>query len=274
MRQLILWTLLLGAPFGFIASQLHWGQSVQAAAFDYPPNVDNQCQDALPPLVHDDSLPRFHVRTPTNYQPTSAHPLLVVFSPAGANSQLTERWVGITHEATRRGLIVAYVGSIPLRPSSIPEFAKQVQRIQQHWCIDPTRITFTGHSDGGSISQLLTLLNFEGRMKPKSIVASGAGIRQDDFESFECPIGVDVTLYHGSSDSLFPGFGQSTAQAWAQCMRCETPQETPDGCMTYRGCDGHLRYCEKDAGHYRWLPDSADLLRTALDSPCESKPNP
>lgn len=277
MRQFALWTALLALPFLLLSTQLHWGQANEPAAFDYPTTSTNTCSDLPIPPQADQARPSFHVRTPANYRPTQAHPLLVVFSPAGANSHLTERWVGLTHEATRRGIVVAYVSSIRLSPAAVPLLAKQVRFIQQHWCIDPDRITFSGHSDGGTVAQLLALLRYDTPLNPTTIVASGAGLLEDDFAEFRCPRGTHVVLYHGSKDNHFPGYGQSAARAWAQCMRCGDARLTPDGCMTYSDCDGSLRYCEMDAGHYRWLPGTTDLLRSVLENSCQTSthtPNP
>ncbi len=274
MRQFALWAVILALPFALLATQLHWGEAIRPAAYDYPAASVAACAANTAPLPADPALPAFHVRTPSNYQPTRAHPLLVVFSPAGANSHLTERWVGLTHAATGRGIIVAYISSVRLSPTAIPRLAEQVKRIQQHWCVDPQRVTFTGHSDGGSVAQLLALLPYEQPLRPKAIVASGAGLRQADFAEFQCPTGIHVTLYHGRRDSLFPGYGSSAAEGWAQCMGCSSVRVTPNGCMTYNGCDGSLRYCEADAGHYRWLPDTTDLLRSALETSCETETKP
>ncbi len=270
MRQFALWAGLLALPFLLLSTQLHWGKANEPAAFDYPPTSANACHAAPDPQLSEPALPSFHVRTPANYQPTQAHPLLVVFSPAGANSHLTERWVGITHEATRRGIVVAYVSSIRLSPAAIPLLAQQVRFILKHWCIDPTRVTFSGHSDGGTVAQLLALLRYDTPLSPTTIVASGAGLLKEDFADFRCPRGTHVMLYHGSNDNLFPGYGRSAAQAWAQCMRCGDARPTPDGCMTYGDCDGSLRYCEVDASHYRWLPDTTDLLRSVLENSCQT----
>ena len=46
------------------------------------------------------------VRTPSDYDPTRAYPLLVVFPPAGYNRRGSEIFYDLTTEATRRGFIV------------------------------------------------------------------------------------------------------------------------------------------------------------------------
>lgn len=260
MRQFALWTALFALPFVILATQLHWGEAIEPAAYAYPASPTPACTvSPVPP--YEDTFAPFHMRVPTNYDPTRQHPLLVMFSPAGANSHLTERWVGITHAATEAGYIVAFIGSIRMHPDNIVALSKQVRAIVNHWCIDTTRITFAGHSDGGSIAQLLTLLPDASAVRPRTIVASGAGLRDADFAEFQCPQGVDVHLFHGRKDTHFRGFGRSAATAWAQCMGCRQKPVFSNGCEQFEGCQGQLRLCEIDAGHYRWLPQIEDLLR-------------
>src|SRR5262245_14515750 len=52
----------------------------------------------------------FNVRTPAGYDATAAHPLLVVYSPAGVTNPVqTEQFTGLTPDAIARGYLVAYV---------------------------------------------------------------------------------------------------------------------------------------------------------------------
>ncbi len=56
---------------------------------------------------------RYLVKAPVNYDATRRHPLLVVFSPAGASAEDSERFTRLTPLATRKGFIVAYVAHRP-----------------------------------------------------------------------------------------------------------------------------------------------------------------
>ena len=51
---------------------------------------------------------KYNIRTPLNYDPTIAHPLLMVYSPAKSNRAKTEKLTGLTLKATTAGFIVAY----------------------------------------------------------------------------------------------------------------------------------------------------------------------
>lgn len=51
---------------------------------------------------------RYMVRTPSNYDATFAHPLLMVYAPAGLSRWGTERFMGLTTAATGAGFVVVY----------------------------------------------------------------------------------------------------------------------------------------------------------------------
>lgn len=253
------WSILLAAAaaFGaFIVGQLHWGEALRPAAYAYPATgPECPATTAAAPPPDDSGLPGYTVRTPSNYDPRRAHPLLMVFSPAGSNRALTERFTGLTHDATAQGLIVAYVDSLRLSRDAVARFARVVSAIERQWCIDPRRISFTGHSDGGSVSELIALLDTGIDVAPAAVVASAGGLIDTDFAEFECRRPIDVTLYHGRDDHHFPGYGASAARGWAQCLGCDaSPDTDTEGCAVYRNCRGALKYCEQPGGHWRW-PD-------------------
>lgn len=231
----------------WIAPQLYWGQALQPADHAYAPGPRGACArlDAPAPTP----IPPMRVRTPRNYDPQVPHPLLVVFSPAGFGPGLTERFMGLTHEATARGLIVAYVGSAPLRRDLPARLSTIPARLAATWCLDAARITLAGHSDGGTLAQVIALQR--PRSAPRAVVASGAGLQAGDFATLTCPGPTDVLILHGRQDTHFPGFGVSAATAWAGCLHCD-PDPGPEdaaGCQTFNHCAGSLRLCLHGGGH-------------------------
>ncbi|MGQ0700719.1 MAG: alpha/beta hydrolase family esterase [Panacagrimonas sp.] len=202
-------------------------------------------------------LPRYLVRAPSNYDARFAHPLLVVFSPAGLSAGLTERFTGLTAMATAHGLIVAYVDHFPLGLERARWLANLPAKIAADWCIDPARVTLAGHSDGGTVAQVIALVDAQKMPAPVAIVASAAGLLESDFPTLTCPARMHVLLLHGRSDDHFPGYGESAAQGWARCLRCDAdPQADAEGCLAYRNCSGGLRLCLHEGSHLTW-PDEA-----------------
>jgi len=163
----------------------------------------------------------FSVRTPTNYNETVAHPLLMVYAPAGKNRSETEAFMYITSEATAAGFIVAYADHRPLSPEAIVQLAEIPKLIEQKWCIDNKRIFLTGHSDGGTIAMGTAFYNGTKHI-PAAIAPSASGIRGEDLEDRNCAKPTPVMLMHSNRDKLFPNFGKEAIEWWAKCNKCTT----------------------------------------------------
>lgn len=256
-----------------LAPRLHWGAELQPASFDYPSAVPVSCpHHGLETLSEADRkrLPRAVVRTPSNYTPSFPHPLLIVFSPAGLGAGLTERYTGLTQAATGAGAIVAYVGSRRMTAELPAVLSRLPAAIAERWCIDPHRIVLAGHSDGGTLAQVIALLpeTRKGQAFPAAIVASAAGIRESDFATLRCPDVLHVLLFHGRRDGHFPGYGESAARGWARCLACKgEPVPDGEGCLRYPGCSGSVELCLHPGSHPTW-PTAAggrivDLASTA-----------
>lgn len=200
---------------------------------------------------------RLAVRTPRNYDATRAHPLLIVFAPAGHGRVRAERFAdGLTRDATARGFIIAYADHRPLGRATFDELGKVAQLIANRWCVDERRIVFAGHSDGGSAAAAVAFLR-SSVLPPAAVVISGAGITKDDLAQYTCPPALSVMIVHSRDDRLFPppAFGADPAQWWAACNQCSpTPRAFDDSCVEYPGCGPGARthYCETLGEHARW----------------------
>jgi polyhydroxybutyrate depolymerase len=207
----------------------------------------------------------FSVRTPANYDATRAHPLLVMFAPGGKHRYESERFYGMTRQATSAGFIVAYPDHLKLSLRAFEELGQVPELIAGGWCVDPQRVYFAGHSDGGTTSAAVTFLA-RSSLPPRAIVVSGAGIRRQDLEQHACPAPVSVMVIHSRADSLFPlpAFGRDAAGWWAACGRCGEPSAPPDahGCVRFQACasGAEVRYCETTGPHAKWQVSNAALL--------------
>lgn len=267
-RDAVVWLVSMGA-FAVVMAAIalryfHFGAVLERASFAYPSSPPAACVADSPADEQASETPRLVVRAPKNYVPTFAHPLLVVFSPAGFTAELSERHLGLTRAATMAGVLVVYVDSLPLSRAAITAFARVPARVARRWCIDPARITLAGHSDGGTVAQLVALVHPDNGFQPAAIVASAGGVQASDVAEFNCPQALAVRLWHGAEDTHFPGYGASAASGWARCLGCGLPEPRAAGCVRYGGCRGELQYCEHDGGHLRWPPQAtADLVALA-----------
>ncbi len=205
----------------------------------------------------------FNVRTPDDYDPTIGHPLVMVYSPAGGDEDITEQFTGLTPDATDRGYVIAYADHVtPDSWDAIIDLGTIPGEIIELWCIDEERVYITGHSDGGSIATLLGGVDDLMEPRPAAIAPSAAGASGDFLESLDCPAPLPVMVLHSSGDTLFEGMGAEAVAWWSGCSSCAgTLDPLADGCVPYESCDDgvEIQYCEGTAAHGVW-PDLNDSM--------------
>jgi polyhydroxybutyrate depolymerase len=209
------------------------------------------------------------VRTPSNYDPTFAHPLLMVYPPAGLSAKANERHTGFTALATRLGFVVTYAGHVRASVPVMKELATIPGDVAKKWCIDEQRIYLTGHSDGGTAATAIALFP-ETRDIPAAIAPSAAGFTRRDLEEFGCPAPLDVLIAHSADDRHFRGFGAQAAAWWSGCNRCQAAAQPlgETGCVAYPNCGDGVKtvYCEVRGPHGRW-PNLNRIMLTFFGAP-------
>lgn len=198
---------------------------------------------------------RYHVRTPSNYDSTIAHPLLMVYAAAGQSGLVSERMTGLTSMATASGFVIVYADHRPLGIPAVEQLGTIPGSVAKKWCIDEQRVFVTGHSDGGTASLALAVLD-KTKKVPAAIAPSAAGWTGKDLETYQCPAPIPVMVMHGVNDSLFPGWGAQTSAWWAACNGCDAAKtkKVEGGCVAYQGCKsvGTTLYCEGAGSHRDW----------------------
>jgi polyhydroxybutyrate depolymerase len=214
---------------------------------------------------------RYMVKTPVNYNSSIAHPLLMVYAPAGKTRYASEDFVHLTQDATAAGFIVAYTDHLKMTPETIEELGEIPRLIEMKWCVDKKRVFLTGHSDGGTTAMGIAFMKSTKHI-PAAIAPSAVGIRGEDLQEYRCPNPLPVMIMHSSHDTLFPGYGRETIQWWAACNGCgaAAPVKDADGCVTYRSCkdDVTTRYCEGTGTHSEWPEQNKamiDFFRSCRD---------
>jgi polyhydroxybutyrate depolymerase len=204
------------------------------------------------------------VRTPKDYDPERAYPLIVVYPPARMSPRRSEFFYDLTTQATSRGFILAYSNHMPLTREAIAAQAKVAATVQKLFCIDGAAITFLGHSDGGSIAEGLVTFGRSFTAPPENVVASAAGVTRADLAEAACPRVPAIMIVHNPADRLFPDFGRAAAEYWRRCASCSATRarKTKSGCMEFKGCSDGRRvvYCETRAPHSAWPQLNAEIL--------------
>jgi len=241
---------------------------LQAANFEYPADIKASClADKSGSIGHSEENVTeagisYNLRTPTNYKNSVAHPLIVVFAPAGTSARKSERLTHLTKEATEAGFIIAYANKKRLSLGALKQFSSLTGDIQKKWCINPDRIYYTGHSDGGTISSALVFLP-DLKARPTAIAPSAAGVDKKSLEQYACPKPLPVMVFHNTDDSHFEGYGKQAADWWANCNQCSNELNAPDinGCRSYSNCPTGAKtyFCENPGSHSDW-PNKNDVL--------------
>jgi len=204
------------------------------------------------------------VRTPSDYDPTRAYPLLVVFPPAGLTRRRSENFYDVTTEATRRGFVVAFSDHRGSSPTAAAQQAKVAETVAAFFCIDEKSVSYVGHSDGGTMAEAITADVPKASIIPRNIAASGAGITGNDLAAMPCPATQAVLIIHSRTDEHFPGYGRGSAAYWEQCGGCKTADlsAAADGCHPFEGCAEGRRvtYCQTSLTHDRWPPMNSFIL--------------
>jgi polyhydroxybutyrate depolymerase len=162
------------------------------------------------------------------------------------------------------GFVVVYPDHKQLNIPAIEQLGTIPSEVAKEWCIDEQRVFVTGHSDGGTASMALAVIEKTKKI-PAAIAPSAAGWTGKDLEEFQCRDPLPVMIMHSKNDKLFPGWGAETASWWAGCNHCDvTKTKTVEGgCLAYQGCasGGATLYCEGTGSHRDW----PNLNRIMLD---------
>jgi polyhydroxybutyrate depolymerase len=207
----------------------------------------------------------YSIRTPSNYDPTRAHPLLVVYAPAGRHRFASEAFYRLTAAATAAGFIVVHPDHLKPSLRAFDELGRIPALVAEGWCVDRGRVYLAGHSDGGTTAAALAFLG-KSQPPPRGVAISAAGIRAQDLQRYPCPPPLSVMVVHSRADAPFPppAYGEHAARWWAACNRCEpTAARDEDGCAEYRGCapGARTRYCETDTAHQDWPGVNRAIVR-------------
>lgn len=216
------------------------------------------------------------VRTPKDYDPTRAYPLIVVYPPTGMGPRRAETFYNLTTMATGRGFVLAYSNHKPLTREAVAAQAKVAATVQKLYCVDGASITFLGHSDGGTVAEGLVTFARNATPPPQSVVASGAGITRADLAEAACPRIPSVMIAHNPADQLFPDFGKDAAEYWRNCASCSASDvhTLKSGCKEFRGCSDGRRvvYCETRSPHDAWPELNAEILDFIQGKTTDRKP--
>jgi poly(3-hydroxybutyrate) depolymerase len=187
----------------------------------------------------------FHVWMPEGYDPTRAHPVVLVFHGWYTNGRDFESWFKM--EDHDQGAFTVYPDSDgamwDLTGNRDLDFVADIlEAMSNAYCIDRAHVFALGFSYGGKFVHHL------GCKRPALVRAISVGDGSWAHETGCAPIPVLVTHRTRDHDELI-AWGKGAAERWAKidgCSEATRPTDTEHGCVAYGGCSapGSVTFCE------------------------------
>ena len=198
----------------------------------------------------------YYVKLPTNYDPSKAYPVMMMFNPTGNPISWAESNAGFETTGPKEAWIRAYPtmanNSSGWGASDVAFFDPFYQQIISSYCVDKARVFAGGESSGGDFASILGCeygdkirATAPGATKPVS------GYALDVPTKRQCKGKVTAVVIHGKNDNVVtPANGPKTRDFYAALNKCGTTTtpvagytDTLSNCVMYEGCDaGHPVY--------------------------------
>ncbi len=271
------------------------GSLLDAQVMDAAPIVDAMPLPSLgcgTPAMHDpggtlvtieaglagDGQRRFFLVIPENYDPNTAHKLIVGFAGTNWMGEDIRDYLRLEADA-RNDEIYVYpdvlfrdfegwgnYGGWLLGPHAHPAHGEQdlvfirtmVEFLKAEYCVDPDRVFATGHSWGGDMAHVAACFLGDIFAASAPVAANRPyWFEQNNGEAVNCEGDTAIWSFFGVADEHFaaaqayPGeYGDQCRDFWLLENGCEGADANlaidldPDGqCMLYQGCEAETRYC-------------------------------
>lgn len=194
------------------------------------------------------------VNVPASYAPGKAAPLLILLHGYSASGAIEDAYLGVAAEADKRGFLYAHpdgtvdsqgnrfwnasdaccnLDPVPSKVDDSAYLSKLVADISARYTVDPKRVYFFGHSNGGFMSYRMACEHAD---KIAAIV-SLAGAMPADTSKCNPAAPVAVLEIHGTADTVidyngaainghpYPGV-TTTVGDWVKLDGCATTADT------------------------------------------------
>ncbi len=197
---------------------------------------------------------RYNLRAPAGLQPGVRYPVIIGLHGGSGTAEGAERQMGLT--SSRRAYYLYPQGNWPNvgrgwnvdpRGHDFPFFDALMAHLKTKACIDPTRVSAAGMSNGGFMANALAC-HRPGMLRRIGSVAGGG-------PSSECPLtrSVGAMVIHGTGDTVVPiRSARYTRDYWLvrNAYRNAAPVGyNPPPCLSYPGVTKPVIWCRHSGGH-------------------------
>jgi len=191
----------------------------------------------------------YYVKLPTNYDPATPYPVVMMFHPTGNDIDWAEKNAGYERNEAKDKAIRVYPASASKSngwvASDVEFFEPFYEKVMSDYCVDESRVFAAGESSGGDFA---SILGCEHADKLRAIAPCATKVVNQyplNASSRQCAGQVTAIVIHGKNDNVVgPENGPATAKFYRELNHCEESGEVmPDysdtlsNCTKYDGCD-------------------------------------
>ena len=250
-------------------------------------------------VVSSDMVRSYHIHLPSNYDVSSAFPLLIALHGRLGTGKKMVKQTGFNGIADREGFIVVYPegfkrgwadgrGITHADKQGVDDVAfidKLLEVFQERFSIDSTKIYITGHSNGGFMAQRLAI---ERSHKFAAVAVVAASLSEWLASRFTPGRPMPVSFINGTADPVTPYEGgrqpggarvlsvEDTVKIWAHFNVCNKSPEVQEihglnngplvSVLTYGSCKNHsqVKLYRIEGGGHVWPGESEDLSSSGV----------
>lgn len=214
----------------------------------------------------------YYLKLPETYTSDTLYPLVFAFHGLTRNYTDYSEGVYDLQEVVGDEAILVYPNALPNKDGltqwnyerDLIFFDDLYRELESSLCFDVRKVFATGHSYGGSFTQILGY-------QRGNVLRAIAPVAGTFFGYENCTGQVAVMQIQGSNDAVIPIettlFARKYWTAINSCREEETSEGVDPACTAYGGCDTNfpVQYCEHDEGH-EWPEFASDAIWTFFKS--------
>ena len=250
-------------------------------------------------VVSNDLVRSYHIHLPSNYDVSSAFPLLIALHGRLGTGKKMIKQTGFNGIADREGFIAVYPegfkrgwadgrGITHADKQGVDDVAfmdKLIKVLQEKISIDHTRIYIAGHSNGGFMAQRLAI---ERSHKFTAVAVVAASLSEWLASRFTPSRSMPILFIHGTADPVTPYEGgrqpggagvlsaEDTVKRWAHFNGCNKSPEVQEihglngatlvSVFTYVSCQNHrqVKLYRIEGGGHVWPGESEGLSKSGV----------
>ncbi len=250
-------------------------------------------------VVSNDLVRSYHIHLPSNYDVSSAFPLLIALHGRLGTGKKMIKQTDFNRIADREGFIAVYPegfkrgwadgrGITHADKRGVNDVAfidKLIKALQEKFSIDHTRIYIAGHSNGGFMAQRLAI---ERSHKFAAIAVVAASLSEWLASRFTPSRSMPVSFINGTADPVTPYEGgrqpggakvlsvEDAVKIWVHFNGCKEAPEVQEihgldsstsvSVFTYGSCKNHsqVKLYKIEGGGHVWPGQSEDLSRSGV----------